>query len=184
MPITIKDGKITGTIQHQAGWEAAALGGAAPIDLNGDGNSFGFDAPLETGVTSAVVFAVYNSVLTALQLEPLVKSGALSRQDQMNAMWSAAGDGIRRNWVKMLAVTVVVSLLPGLGPVLGVASIFGSVFMVNKLARSFWMSLSVEQRSDLQAAADKAGVKLPGTEGSSKGTAAGYDETDPLPQGT
>ena len=101
-------------------------------------------------------------MLTALQLEPLVKSGALSRQDQMNAMWSAAGDGIRRNWVKMLAVTVVVSLLPGLGPVLGVASIFGGVFMVNKLARSFWLSLSAEQRADLEEAANKAGVKLPG----------------------
>ena len=89
--------------------------------------------------------------------------------------------------MKFVAVTVVVSLLPSLGPVLGVASIFSGVFVLNKLLKAFWCALTPEQQENIRGAATDAGVPMPeaidveSTSDTHRGTAAGYDEVDPTP---
>lgn len=185
MSIKITNGRISGTITHTAGWEAAPLAALVTPDLNGDGNHIGFDAPFEFGVGGVLVFGVYNAVLVGLQLEPLVRGNLLSRQDQMVACWEAAGDSIKNNWLKIAAVSVLCSLLPGLVPVVGAATVFSSVFMANKLVRSFWLALTPEQQQQLTTAAEKAGVNLPdeAKTSPSTGNAAGYSELDPMPAG-
>jgi cell division inhibitor SulA len=184
MPISISNGQVSGSIDHTAGWETLPLAGIASIDLNADGNTLGWDSPAELGLGGVVVYSVFNGVLTGLQLEPFVRSKVLSRQDQWSAVWSAMGDSVKNNWLKIAAITVVLSLLPGLTPIVGVASIFGGVFMGDKLVRSFWIALSDDQRTQLTTAAKNAGVKLPvpsADNPTSTGTAAGYGADEPLP---
>jgi len=180
MTIQIKDGKISGTL-IQPGWETATLGATLPVDLNADGNSLGWDAPFEMGSTSVFVYSIFSAVLTALQLEPLVRSGALTRQAQASAMWSSAGDAVKNNWVKFVAISVVVSLLPGLGGVLSVATIFSSFFMLEKLTRAFWCALSVEQKDQLSKAVKDAGVSMPKGMGDDPTKANDETNTEPLP---
>ncbi len=181
MPIEIKDGKISGTLITPS-WEAAPLAAVVTPDLNGDGNHLGFDAPFEFAGGGLFVYALYSGVLTALQLEPFVRNKQLTRQDQVSAVWAACGDAVKNNWLKVVAVSVVCSLIPALVPFIAVSSVFTGVFMADKVVRSFWIALTPEQRANIQEAAEKAGVPMPDatTDG---GKPAGYDEIDPLPVG-
>ena len=182
MTITISDGKISGKL-IQPGWEAAAGGALITPDLNGDGGHLGFDAPFEFAGGGLFVYALYSGILTGLQLEPFVRSGHLTRKDQLSAIWSGCGDAVKNNWLKVVAVSVICSLLPGLVPLVAVSGVFGSIFMADKIVRSFWMALTPEQQSNLKDAANKAGVKIPSPDSTNAGrTATGYDDSDePLP---
>jgi len=182
MSIQIKDGQISGTL-IKPGWEAAPLAAAFPADLNGDGNSLGFDGPFEFAGSGLFIYSLYSGVLTGLQLEPFVRTKQITRKEQMGAVWSSCGDAVSSNWLKVVAVSVVCSLLPGLVPLVAVSSVFTGVFMLDKIVRSFWLALTPEQRENLNTAAEKAGVNLPDAtkDAAPRGTAAGYETDEPLP---
>ena len=161
MPIQNTDDTII--IQKtKPGWEALPIGASLPFDLNADGDHIGLDAAGEIAGTSLFVYAAYSSLLRYLDLEPAVRAGHITRKDQYQQSLKAAWQASKDNSVKVLVVAVLLTLMPGLGPVVGFASIFGVGVMSVRIVKAFHRALSPEMRDNLRNAADKAGVKMKG----------------------
>ncbi len=185
----IQDNGDSFTIKrHKPGYEALPIGGVLPIDLTGDGNSFGADAVGEIGASGLLTYATYGALMTYLDLEPAVRVGHITRQEQYKMALRAAWSACKDNGIKVCVLAIMLALLPGLGPVVGFTAIFGVGVMSVRLVKAFHRALSPEMRDNLKNACDKAGVEITGitdavkSVGSKATGAINLDNTDePLP---
>jgi len=148
--------------RRRPGIEGSAIGAALPIDIDGNGSSTGFDGFGEVAGTNAVAFAVYGALLHFLELEPLVRSGDLTRKDQLKLSGVAAWNSTKNNAVSILGIAVLVSVAPWASPAIGLLSLLGMGIASVRITRAFYDALTDEQRANLKNAADTAGVKLRG----------------------
>lgn len=155
------DGTWQIKVQRTGPGVESLAGVAAPMDLSLDGNSFGADGFAEVGASGLIVAASYRGLLCFLDLEPVVKSGAMSRKDQLTAALKAAKDISPNTLVALIVVAAVLAILPGLAPVVAGLGLLGGGVMAVRLTRAFHRALTNEQRDALQAAASKAGIQMP-----------------------
>ena len=169
---------------RKPGFEAVPLAGVIGFDLNGDGNSIGLDGPLEYGFGGSVVVAAFAGIMEALELIPAHRAGLITKRELGQQALAAAWKETKNKAAYVIVCAVVVTLLPGTGPLFAVAGILGAGVMSWKLVRQFADALSDEQLNAIKKAASEVDVSIPGLtdkEASTTGTAAGYDECDPLP---
>ena len=148
--------------RRKPGVEGNGPGAAFPIDINGDGNSLGLDAFGEVAGTNVLAFAIYGCLLHFLELEPLVRSGDMTRAQQMKLSGVAAWNSTKNNAVSILGIAVVIGVCPWATPFFGLLGLLGMGVMSVRVVRAFYDALSDEQRDNLKQAADNAGVKLRG----------------------
>ena len=144
------------------GYEAVPTGGAIGIDLTGDGNSFGWDGPLEYGFGGSIVVAAYSGILEALNLLPAHRAGLITRKELVEQSLSAAWSETKNKGAYVVVCAVIVTLLPGTAPLFGIASLVGGGVMAWRLVKTFANSLSAEQLETLKNAAAANGVEIPG----------------------
>ena len=170
---------------RRPGYEAVPLTGVVGIDLSGDGNTLGLDAPLEYGFGGSVVVAAYAGIMEALELVPAYRAGLITKRELGQQALAAAWKETKNKAAYVIVCAVVVSLLPGTGPLFAVAGLLGAGVMSWRLVRQFADALSDEQLNAIKKAASDVDVKIPGLTDKetspATGTAAGYDEVDPLP---
>jgi hypothetical protein len=144
------------------GYEGVATTGAVPVDLTGDGNSFGFDAPLEYGFGGALTVAIYAGLMRYLELVPAVRAEQMTQAQACREAASAAWEETQSKAAYVLAVAVIIAILPGTAGLFAVAGVVGFGFMGVRLTKQFWSALSNEQRDALKSAAASADVQLAG----------------------
>lgn len=160
------------------------LTGVVGFDLNADGNTIGLDAPLEYGFGGSVVVAAYAGIMEALELLPAHRAGLLTKRELGKQALAAAWKETKNKAAYVIVCAVIVSLLPGTGPLFAVAGILGAGIMSWRLVRQFADALSDEQLEAIKKAAADVDVNIPGLtdkEVPATGTAVGYDEVDPAP---
>lgn len=174
--------------QNKPGYEATPFGGVLGFDLNADGNSVGWDGPLELGFGGSLVVAGYGGVMEALNLLPAYRAGLITKRELAMASLHAAWGETKDKAAVILVGAIIVSILPGTAPIFALAGVIGGGIMSVRLIKQFAAALSDEQLADIKAAASKSGVVIPGltdkqtpTDNTNRGTAAGYDEIDPIP---
>ena len=170
------------------GLEGIAMSGFAGPDLNLDGNNFGLDGAAELSVTGTAFAGVYSGLLKFLELEPLVKIGAMSRKEQLSETKKAAWEYTKDKAVWILTIAALVAFLPALGPIFGALGFVGLGTMSYRVCRQFYMAMNNDELEKLRKSANAAGIELNIPEeidtekpASPTGKAAGYDEVDPLP---
>ena len=176
--------------QNKPGYEATPFGGVLGFDLNADGNSIGWDGPLELGFGGSLVVAGYGGVMEALNLLPAHRAGLITKRELAMASLHAAWDETKDKAAVILVGAIIVSILPGTAGIFALAGVIGGGIMSVRLIKQFANALSAEQLEAIKTAAAKADVSIPGitdkvTPPSSKGSAAGYDSdslAEPSPQ--
>jgi len=148
--------------RRKPGIEGNGVGAVLPIDIDGNGSSIGFDGFGEIAGTNAVAFAIYGALLHYLELEPLVRSGDLTRKDQLRLSGVAAWNSTKNNAVSILGIAVLISVAPWASPAIGLLGLVGMSVASVRIARAFYDALTDEQRTNLKNAADAAGVRLRG----------------------
>ena len=173
---------------RQPGLEGIAMSGFSGSDLNLDGNNFGLDGAAELSVTGTAFAGVYSGLLKFLELEPLVKIGAMTRKEQLSETKKAAWEYTKDKAVWILTIAALVAFLPALGPIFGALGFIGLGTMSYRVCRQFYMALNDEELEKLRKSAANAGIDLNVPEeiatekaDSPTGKAAGYNEVDPLP---
>ena len=173
---------------RRPGYEAVPLSGVVGFDLNGDGNTIGLDGPLEYGFGGSVVVAAYAGIMEALELIPAHRAGLITKRELGQQALAAAWKETKNKAAYVIVCAVVVSLLPGTGPLFAVAGILGAGVMSWRLVRQFADALSDEQLNAIKKAASDVVVKIPGLTdkeaSTTTSTAAGYDTdnlAEPLP---
>ena len=76
--------------QGQPGIEGVAMSGWLAPDLSLDGDSMFLDGAAELTFSGTIFAGVYAGLMKFLELEPLVKVGAMKRQQQLSEVKSAA----------------------------------------------------------------------------------------------
>ena len=176
MMIKNADGSYT-IKPDKPGFEAVPLTGVVGVDLSGDGNTIGLDGPLEYGFGGSVVVAAYAGIMKALELVPAYRAGQLSRRALVHEALAAAWQETKDKAAYVIVSAVIISLLPGTGPIFALASVVDAGVMSWRLVKMFATALSDEQLTAIKTAAAKADVTIPGItdkEGTTV-TAAGYD---------
>ena len=169
------------------GYEAVPLTGVVGFDLNGDGNTVGLDGPLEFGFGGSIVVAAYAGTMEAINLIPAHRAGLISKRELGQQALGAAWKETKNKAAYVIVCAVIVSLLPGTGPLFAVAGLLGGGLMAYRLCRQFAEALSDEQLAAMKKACADSDVEIPGITDKPEpksepfGTAAGYTEVDPLP---
>lgn len=154
---------------REPGYEAVATTGAVPIDLTADGNSFGFDGPLEYGFGGALSVAIYAGLMRYLELVPAVRAEQITQRQACTEAASAAWSETKDKAAYVLAIAVIVAILPGTAGLFTVAGLVGFGCMGVRITKQFWSALSDEQRDALIATAKAADVQLTGLTPSATG---------------
>ena len=166
----------------QPGLEGIAMSGWLAPDLNLDGDSMFLDGAAELSISGTVFAGVYAGLMKFLELEPLVKVGALKRRQQLSEVKTAAFEYTRDKAIWIICIACIVAFLPGLAPVFGVLGFLGASTMSIRLVRQFFASMNEEELQKLRDAAAAAGVELnvpaPVTTTATTGDA---DDIEPLP---
>jgi len=144
-----------------AGWEAAPSAGLASLDINANGGAMnGGEFVLESSLGGVLVYAGYQALLTALRTEALRQRGLIDRATQIrtiaDTVWASAKQGALVSTVLGLVLLV----FPWLGWPLALLGFVGMGKASLDLFHAFWDGLSAEQRGELLAAANEAGVNL------------------------
>lgn len=162
---------------RESGYEAVATTGAVPVDLTADGNSFGFDAPLEYGFGGALCIAIYAGLTRYIELVPAVRAEQMTQRQACIEAASAAWAETKDKAAYVLAIATIIAILPGTAALFSVAGLVGFSFMGVHITKQFWTALSDQQRDALIATAKAADVELSGL----TNTAAGHSENSDLP---
>ena len=158
---------------REPGFEAVATTGAVPVDLTADGNSFGFDAPLEYGFGCALSVAIYAGLMRYLELVPAVRANQMTQRQACTEAAGAAWKETKDKAAYVLAVAAIIAILPGTAGLFAVAGLVGFGFCGVRLTKQFWAALSDEQRDALIATAKAADVELAGLNQPTPQTAMG-----------
>ena len=180
------DGSFTFTPDtKKIGVEDIPLGGCLPIDLTGDGTSIGMMGGLEYTTGGVLSLGLYAALHKFLTLEVARKAGLCDRAYQLRMTREAAWENCKDKAVYVIVLGLLAALFPGLGGILAVAGLVGGGFITYRLGSAVFACLDEQQIAELRDAANKAGMSVPGLNDAAneRGSAAGYDETDPLPQG-
>ena len=149
-----------------------------------DGDVMLLDGAAELSISGTVFAGVYAALMKFLELEPLVKIGALKRRQQLAEAKNAAFQYTKGKALWIICVACLVAFLPGLAPFFGFLGLLGGGAMTVRLTQQFFAAMNDEELEKLRTAAEAAGVELnvPEPEAAAQsGSAAGYDELDPLP---
>ena len=120
--------------------------------------------------------------MEALELLPAHRAGIITKRELGQQALAAAWKETKNKAAYVTVCAVIVSLLPGTGPLFAVAGILGAGVMSWRLVRQFADALSDEQLNAIKKAASDVDVNIPGLtdkQASNTCTAAGYD-TDTL----
>jgi len=144
----------------RANVEACALGAGISTDLNGTA----FDSPFSEGVEAfgggILTYAVYQSLLTFFTLEPAVKSGTITRGEQLRQVRATAWDATKGGAVAVMCVSVVLGIFPFLAPVAGLTAIVGGVVCGTRIVNAVMDAYTPQQKAVLKQKATEAGVSL------------------------
>lgn len=162
MPLQKQDDGTYVIKPRNPGFEGVATTGLLPIDLTADGNSIGFDAPLEYGTGGALSVAIYAGLMRYLELVPAIRAGQLTQRAACKEAAAAAWKETKDKAAYVLAIAVIIAILPGTAGLFAVAGVVGFGFMTVRLTKQFWAAMSDEQRDALRNAAAAADVKLAG----------------------
>ena len=145
----------------QAGIEVAPLAGLAAIDLNFNGYSAsGGEYLVESSLGGVAVYAVYQTLLTALRTEALRKRGRITRTVQVRMISTTVWEATKQGAAVSLALGVVLLVFPWLSMPLAVLGLVGMGKASLDLFHAFWDGLDELQRAELLAASLQAGVNL------------------------
>ena len=136
MMIKNADGSYT-IKPDKPGFEAVPLTGVVGVDLSGDGNTIGLDGPFEYGFGGSVVVAAYAGIMKALELVPAYRAGQLSRRALVHEALAAAWQETKDKAAYVIVSAVIISLLPGTGPIFALASVVGAGVMSWRLVKMF-----------------------------------------------
>lgn len=159
---------------QQPGFEAVALGGCLPIDLNADGSSLGLMGGLEYSTGGVLSLGLYAALHKFLSLEIARKAGLCDRAFQLKETRDAAWENCKDKAVYVIVLGLVAAIFPGLGGLLALAGVIGGGFATYRLGAAFFNSLDKEQVLELQKQATAAGIDLPGLDDA----AASYGDND------
>lgn len=109
-----------------------------------------------------VVYATYQTLLTSLRTEVLVRRGMLGRGGQIRLILASLGAAVRQGAAVSLVMGPVLLLAPWLAVPFSLLGIVGVGRASLDLFHAFWDGLSAAQRERLHEAAYEAGVQLGG----------------------
>lgn len=111
-----------------------------------------------------VVFAAYQTVLTALRTESSVRLGELNRGRQIQlilaSLVQSSPDGVPSIFGLSLSMSLLRLLLPSLSLPLGLWGVLGVGRVSERLFNAFWDGLNPGQQAELRRRAFAAGVNL------------------------
>ncbi len=149
----------------RAGMEIAPLAALTRIPLP----TFGTALPRlrllgESTVGAVLVFALYQTFLTALRTESSVRRGEFNRRHQINlvlgSMVSPAQGGIPKSLSISLTLSVLRLLVPSLSLPLTIWGAFGVGRISERMFNAFWDGLNPGQKAELRRKAFAAGTNL------------------------
>lgn len=144
-----------------AGLEAAPAAGLASIDLNLNGGSLSTgEFMVESTAGGVVVYAIYQSLLTALRTEALRKRGVIDRAVQVQMIATTVWESVKQGAAVSLVLAVVLLLFPWLSLPLSLLGLVGMGKASLDLFHAFWDGLDAAQQAELLAAAHEAGMNL------------------------
>jgi hypothetical protein len=114
----------------------------------------------EATVAGMVVYAGYQTLLSGLRSEGLVRRGLLSRPAQARLMLSTVWEAMKEGAAVGLVLSLVVLVCPWLAMPLTVVGAVGLGKASIDLFHAFWDGLSASQQRQLHIAAYEAGVNL------------------------
>ncbi|MFN7229664.1 MAG: hypothetical protein ACK5UG_11465 [Synechococcaceae cyanobacterium] len=145
----------------RAGMEAAPTAGLASIDFNLSGETLsGGEFLVESSLGGVAVYAIYQALLTALRTEALRQRGAIDRSTQVRTIALTVWESSKQGALVSLALGVLLLVCPWLGWPLTLLGMVGAGKASLDLFHAFWDGLSQQQRIELLAAAQEAGVNL------------------------
>lgn len=157
----------------RASHEAAAIGGAVSVDLNGTPTDGVFTDAVEGAGGGLLTYAIYQTLLTGIRTEGYVRKGQMTRRQQFvqvrNTAWAATKDGA----IASIVIASVLALFPFLTPIAGLVAIVGGAVAGTRLINAAMDAFTPEMKEELKSAAEEAGVAIKGlTEGETEATAS------------
>lgn len=146
----------------RAGYEAAALGSVISTDLNNSTNDTLLGDAAENFGGGLLGYAVYQSALTFLTLEPEVKAGNITRADQFNQVRKTTWEACKNSVIVVSAISVLLAVFPALTPVAALSAIVGGAVAGTRFVNAVLSAYSPQQKQALATAATKAGVVISG----------------------
>jgi hypothetical protein len=140
----------------RAGLEAAPLAGIASLGLGGNGREF----VAESTLGGVLVYAIYQTLLSGLRTEAMVRRGELRRTAQVRLIGRTVWASMKEGTAVSLGISVLLLVFPWLAGPLTLLGVVGFGKASLDLFHAFWDGLSDGQRRQLHEAAYEAGVQL------------------------
>jgi hypothetical protein len=147
---------------RKPGLEAAAFGSGFAPDLNADGSFGGVEGGVEITSGGLLTYAIYSAVMTALETTPAVRSGAMTRGEQRQAILDQTWSVTRNAVPTVVIIAALLAVAPWMGPAMGVVGFVGGAVMTTRLVRAALDAMPQEQRDNIKAKAKEVGVEVPG----------------------
>lgn len=160
----------------RAGAEAAAIGGAVAVDLNGTPADGFFGDAIENTGGGVLTYAIYQTALTAIRTEGYVRQNQMTRREQFAQVKSTAWEATKGGVVASVVIGCALAACPWLMPIASVGAIVGGAVAGTRIINAAMDSFSPEMKTELKAAATEAGLTI-------KGLTDGDDTTTPAPAG-
>jgi hypothetical protein len=145
----------------RAGLETIPLAGLATLPLLGGQANLGPRQLIsEATLAGVLVYAAYQTLLSGLRTEAMVRRGELGRAGQVALIGRSVWASMKEGTAVSLVLSLVLLVCPWLAMPMAVLGVVGLGKASLDLFHAFWDGLSPEQRLHLHAAAYEAGVNL------------------------
>lgn len=145
----------------RAGIEVAPLAGLASVNVNGSvGPVSATEFVSESTLGGVLVYAIYQSLLTALRTEAMRKRGVINRPTQLRLIADTVWESVREGAAVSAVLGVLLLVFPWMAFPLSILGLFGAGKASLDLFDAFWDGLTDQQQQDLKLVAYDAGVSF------------------------
>ncbi len=113
-----------------------------------------------TTLNGLAVYAIYQTLLTALRTEALFKEGVISRNEQYELIYTNLIKSFQKGTILNLTIGIVVLLLPLPSLPFKIFGLIGVGKASQELLDAFWNCLNQTQKNQLLNYSFKAGINL------------------------
>jgi hypothetical protein len=145
----------------RAGIEVAPLAGLASVNVNGSvGPVSATEFVSESTLGGVLVYAIYQSLLTALRTEAMRKRGVINRPTQLRLIADTVWESVREGAAVSAVLGVLLLVFPWMAFPLSILGLFGAGKASLDLFDAFWDGLTDQQQQDLKLVAYDAGISF------------------------